>query len=478
MKWFVNERGTIPPHRADMTLRGVFLYSKKLTGIFVSTFYVNLGQKLIWSWKKTDIDLLTKHVLKTIIARQKFKLHFKRILEINTKAILAAERVRQNNLKQLSSSELIQRYEDLDKMLLPARGLLDTEVDAFDIGFENVLINALRRATKLNGIQLADLYKRISQPLFQSYLIQQEKEIIRVALQYKVSDRDVVGIYRKFWWTSMGWENIVPHSRAYFTRTIKQYHKLGRRELESRLCSIRRQSGVIRRNRKKLIKQYELGSDVLHLLHVIDRYTLLHDRRKEGQAKSMYAYYLLTKEVARRLKLKIGDLEWLWHREAKNLLCGRGLDTSIIVQRKKAVAALVSKQGIKKWDGQDALAVYKRELKQTKENINQFSGWGVTSGKIRGVARICQGVAEALRKIKTKRDVLVCSMTVPDYMLAIKRAGAIVTNEGGITCHAAIISRELNIPCVVGTKIATKVLQDGDMVEVDANHGWVRKVSE
>jgi pyruvate,water dikinase len=59
-------------------------------------------------------------------------------------------------------------------------------------------------------------------------------------------------------------------------------------------------------------------------------------------------------------------------------------------------------------------------------------------------------------------------------MPIIKKCGAIVTDEGGITCHAAVISRELEIPCIVGTKIATQVLKDGDLVEVDANKGVVK----
>ena len=61
-------------------------------------------------------------------------------------------------------------------------------------------------------------------------------------------------------------------------------------------------------------------------------------------------------------------------------------------------------------------------------------------------------------------------------MSALTRCGAIVTNEGGLTCHAAIIARELKKPCVIGTKIATKVLKDGDLVEVDANKGIVNIV--
>jgi pyruvate,water dikinase len=56
----------------------------------------------------------------------------------------------------------------------------------------------------------------------------------------------------------------------------------------------------------------------------------------------------------------------------------------------------------------------------------------------------------------------------------MKKAGAIVTDEGGLTCHAAIVSRELRVPCVIGTKIATKVLKDGDLVEVDADRGIVK----
>ena len=65
-------------------------------------------------------------------------------------------------------------------------------------------------------------------------------------------------------------------------------------------------------------------------------------------------------------------------------------------------------------------------------------------------------------------------MTTPDYIPAMKKAAAFVTDEGGITCHAAIIAREMKKPCIVGTKIATQILHDGDLVEVDADKGVVR----
>lgn len=73
-------------------------------------------------------------------------------------------------------------------------------------------------------------------------------------------------------------------------------------------------------------------------------------------------------------------------------------------------------------------------------------------------------------------DVLVTCMTTPDFLSIMKKSAAFVTDEGGITCHAAIVARELKKPCIIGTKIATQVLHDGDEVEVDAEKGIVRVV--
>jgi phosphohistidine swiveling domain-containing protein len=75
-------------------------------------------------------------------------------------------------------------------------------------------------------------------------------------------------------------------------------------------------------------------------------------------------------------------------------------------------------------------------------------------------------------------SILVCDYTDVRYLPFMRKASAIITNRGGILTHAAIIARELKIPCVIGTKIATQVFKDGDLVEVDANHGIVRKQKE
>ena len=94
---------------------------------------------------------------------------------------------------------------------------------------------------------------------------------------------------------------------------------------------------------------------------------------------------------------------------------------------------------------------------------------GIGYGKVRVIFS-----KEELDRVK-QGDVLVTKMTSPDFVPAMKRASAIVTDEGGMTSHAAIVSRELGIPCIVGTGNATQVLKEGEEITVDATHGIVYK---
>ncbi len=99
------------------------------------------------------------------------------------------------------------------------------------------------------------------------------------------------------------------------------------------------------------------------------------------------------------------------------------------------------------------------------------TGLGASPGLVSGTARIIQAIGEASRL--EKGDILVTAMTAPDWVPLMRRAGAIVTDEGGMTSHAAIVSRELGIPAIVGTGEATRVLTDGQEITVDASHGVV-----
>ena len=99
------------------------------------------------------------------------------------------------------------------------------------------------------------------------------------------------------------------------------------------------------------------------------------------------------------------------------------------------------------------------------------SGLGAAPGRVSGHVRLLSGPEEGDKLLAG--EILVAAMTSPDWVPFLRRAGGLVTDGGGMTCHAAIVSRELRIPCVVGARVATKVLRAGELVTLDGKEGKV-----
>jgi len=121
----------------------------------------------------------------------------------------------------------------------------------------------------------------------------------------------------------------------------------------------------------------------------------------------------------------------------------------------------------------DSLVQFLRETTDDQQLKKEIKGVAVCCGIAQGRAKIVLDFEKDFSKMK-KGDILVTDETDSTILPLMLKAKAIVTDTGGLLCHAAIVSRELKIPCIVGTKIATQVLKDGDLVEVDANKGVVK----
>jgi phosphohistidine swiveling domain-containing protein len=106
------------------------------------------------------------------------------------------------------------------------------------------------------------------------------------------------------------------------------------------------------------------------------------------------------------------------------------------------------------------------------DRSDRLTGVTANRGEYRGSVRTV--LSDQAMLAMRDGEVLVTTMTTPSLMLAVEKSGAIVTDEGGMLCHAAIVSREFNIPCVIGTEHATRWLKSGDTVLVDASNAEVR----
>ena len=201
------------------------------------------------------------------------------------------------------------------------------------------------------------------------------------------------------------------------------------------------------------------------------------DYRKMALVRSYYELEPLIREIARRTYLTINELRNCLLPEIKDMLEEKIDRPPDLTKRMKGCVFVVIDRRLpgKVFVGEVFEKMKKHlENKQKFDEINYFHGQSAATGKAKGIVKIINA-AKDLPKMKPG-NVLVSQMTNPDLVPAMKQASAIITDLGGITCHAAIVSRELKIPCVIGTKIATQALKDGDEVIVDADQGEVRKI--
>jgi phosphohistidine swiveling domain-containing protein len=124
----------------------------------------------------------------------------------------------------------------------------------------------------------------------------------------------------------------------------------------------------------------------------------------------------------------------------------------------------------------DAKIISELDQIHIKKSEEEVKGNVAFKGKARGIARIVFDPFNANNF--NKGEVLITGMTRPDFLPLMEKASAIVTDIGGLLCHAAIVARELGKPCIIGTVKASKTFKDGDYVEVDADKGVIKRITE
>jgi len=199
--------------------------------------------------------------------------------------------------------------------------------------------------------------------------------------------------------------------------------------------------------------------------------------RRDAQLFALHILHsTLLNEISSRLKISRQQVQFMLRKEVENALKTGVLNRKLLSQRLSSCVYLVESGKERVYVGARTLALTKDIQKKIEFTENQFFGQTAQPGHARGRVKIIIR-AQDMKKME-KGDILVSIATDPDIVSAMKKAGAIVTDQGGITSHAAIVARELGTPCVIGTKIASKILKDGDIVEVDASGGVVKIVEK
>ncbi|MBI5037349.1 MAG: hypothetical protein HZC01_01390 [Candidatus Kerfeldbacteria bacterium] len=198
------------------------------------------------------------------------------------------------------------------------------------------------------------------------------------------------------------------------------------------------------------------------------------NRRVEAFFLGDYGASFMYHEIARRSHFNPHEIMEVTVPEMYDALSGKPLPTASEMKRRHRNYAMVVRNATTRLIV-DPQAIKKLEKKYfvKVERVREVRGhMACLGGIIRGRAKVCLDKKE-IGKVK-KGDILVAQFTTPDFVPAMERAAAIVADQGGLSSHASIVSRELGVPCVIATENGTRVIKDNDRLEIDARHGIVK----
>ncbi len=379
----------------------------------------------------------------------------------------------------LSLKNLYQIYKRTKKIFLDNLIFSEYPVDTFDDFYNQIFAENLQKISKRQITEQS--LNELLQAAYVSESLKYKKEIYLLSLKKTINAKILQKITDRFYWIMMSWDGQNAITQKYAQNEIKRAKKEPAQKRKKEIRRIENFTKIAKNRRKKLLKKYQLSPAKLkNYFLILDLFIKFHDLRKETQLRCNDIIFTSLRHMSKNLRLPYEDLLFYNSAEIKNLCLHKlkaGKQT--IKARQKGFTFIIEQGKVKTLEGSKAReTLEKLVLKPLKAaKIKQVLGIPASKGLVKGRTKIVRSGREAVQKIK-QGDILIASMTTVDYLQAMHLASAIVTDDGGISCHAAIISRELGVPCVVGTKTATQIFKDGDLVEVNANQGIIKLIKK
>lgn len=352
-------------------------------------------------------------------------------------------------------------------------------IDGFALGSDTILESRLKGIYKKkhgSDSGFPKFFSAITAPTHLSFINQAEVDLLVTAADIRKNlekKESRITEYRdEYFWIRNNYIDAYDLSYEYFESEIMRL-VVGDVDLERKAKDLAENAQIARKTKEKMMGEYHFDTLTLRMIDATDRFTRWQDERKRDTMLCSHFFVGILRDVARRTGISLDELKYLSPRELSTVFKDKSIGDGLALAKRCCVMYWTPEK-FERVVGGEAVRRIRGRLFGTdaKTRVEDFRGMTASSGKAIGTARVLTSVKD-MDKVMVG-DILVAIMTRPDYIPAMKRAAAIVTNEGGITCHAAIVSRELGKPCIIGTKIATQVIKDGDLVEVNGNHGVVK----
>lgn len=250
--------------------------------------------------------------------------------------------------------------------------------------------------------------------------------------------------------------------------------RLSRSVARQKIQAITQYPKNVRKRKKLLARTYKIPQHILALADILSFSIWWQDERKGEIWRYLNKLDILVHMLAKKYSIPFYDLTYYTAEEFRDLgVLQKRVPAKVIKSRESLCVISMHNKTYKIITGRAARNIAtKLNTTVTPVASNILRGITVSRGPVvQGRVRVLLSPRDAHRM--KPGEILVTAMTSPDYIGMMRKAKAIITDTGGLMSHAAVVSRELGVPCVVGTKIATKILKDGTMVKVDTSTGTV-----
>lgn len=326
-------------------------------------------------------------------------------------------------------------------------------------------------------LDINESFRILCAPLEESILIKEKRDLAKVALVGNLvkERKQLLKHAKQYEWIEYGLQGRILDLK-YFRDALESTKTENPRRIIKHLDV---EQKILARRQEEICSKLKIGLSHKKIFKIVRDSLATRLYSKYAQFYGYYALEPILKELGRRYQMTVEELRFLSLVDFRKLLREKHSlrDWGALARSHKAHSVHISDKGRTRiWTGDAATKVmakikWREEEKDAIQSEN-IKGQVAFKGRARGRVKIINTVQEMAKM--HQGNILISHMTNPDIVPAMKLAAAIVTDLGGITCHAAIVARELRVPCIIGTKIATKVFKDGDLVEVDAERGVVK----
>ncbi len=344
--------------------------------------------------------------------------------------------------------------------------------------------NFLRENLKkhLESIGICDPVKQIeyftllTSPTRTNFAQEEQLDFLRLLKEVGGSQEDekIKAHYEKWRWTPYGYTGPA-YDLQHYKSDVKKNMSLVQQVdglIEEELARYKK----LAEEQNELIEKIKLPADLQHYFAIARDIIWLKDFRKYCIWHGHCVVDKFTKEIAKRLNISHRQANSFLIEEVGPALLEGKLDVDLLNERDKYCMIWADDSGQKIYYGEEARKIRQGlDLEALKVGVDgSFKGTCAFPGKAEGVVKIVNEIGQ-VGKVNDG-DIMLAHTTFPALLPAMKKASAFVTEDGGITCHAAIVARELKKPCVVGAKKICSVLKDGDHILVDATNGIIKKL--